>query len=149
MSTYDYEYICAYCGKKFSGRKRVNRKYCSTECQRIAYGAAQRKPSRNMTEPIVPASKCRKCLYGASSTADYPGCSYLFATGESRVKLHPEGLTAKCEEYIPRRGKKLRVGISINGGGSALPFVVDAESGTRDANDLRKIQEKIKAYCLE
>lgn len=148
VSVYDYEYICAYCGKKFSGRKQINRRFCSTECKNAANKEAIPGKRLSVTEPVVPPQKCKKCVHGAVAIDNvWPICNYIFDTGKSRVQMHPEGLTAQCREFAPKAGRSRRAPLTVKGRTIEPSF--DDSSKNRDADDLRKIQKKIKAYCLE
>lgn len=111
-----YEYHCIRCGKHV--RKDVNRrytpKYCGPECCREAQREMQRERDRTLREsrtpiqarPLVPYRICKKCRWGRIHNKDNMSCTYLEHHDHTRTSLHPEGLTADCKEFEPKRRKK-------------------------------------------
>ena len=110
--------VCPGCGKKFSLYENGNlkeRKYCSKECW-MAYArnqmeekqqAEQKRRGRRPSGPktLVPQERCQKCKYSAKYRNLYH-CGYMLMKGTTRTALHPEGLTADCLEFEPKRRRK-------------------------------------------
>lgn len=103
-----YDFTCKYCGKEHknvldSGYQKV---FCNRQCwnahreQRKAEAPAKAR-ARDAAGPLVPPSKCRRCVYRIQIGTE-TGCNYLSITGHSRLSLHPDGLTPDCQEFKPR-----------------------------------------------
>lgn len=107
-----YEYNCARCGKPV--RKEFSRryapKYCGPECCREAQKERERalretrKPLRPL--PLVPYKTCKKCRWGRIHNKENMSCTYMEHHDHTRTSLHPEGMTADCKEFEPRRSRK-------------------------------------------
>jgi hypothetical protein len=118
-----YEFICLGCGKKIvlPAKHGIGQKYCSKECYN-KYISEQRKLQRkeralvaaakavasDTNKPLVNVKKCAKCVYGFHDNGQTWHCGYLFKTGRTRTAQHPEGLTAECQEFAPRKRERKR-----------------------------------------
>lgn len=120
MDTSDcYEFTCANCGKRHRVSERVGRgihkKYCNIACRDAFFVKKRKEASKEKArlkqekirrqQPIVPVARCLKCRFAQKEQRTIT-CGYLFATGTSRLLLHPNGLTADCLEYQPKKRTK-------------------------------------------
>lgn len=110
--------VCPGCGKKFSLYENGNlkeRKYCSKECW-AAYvdgkkaeqeEKAKKRRGRRAAihQTLVPQERCEKCKY-SQRYLDLYHCGYVLVKDTTRTALHPEGLTADCQEFEPKRRRK-------------------------------------------
>ena len=107
--------VCPGCGEKFPiyiNGDHYERKFCSKDCWR-AYAAGKkeakvqerRKRYAAMSQTLVPQERCEKCKYSMKYLHLFH-CGYLLMNGTSRTMLHPEGLTADCQEFTPKRRRK-------------------------------------------
>lgn len=124
MATHEFD--CAWCGKHvvIEDYRGQPPKYCSVKCrkdisamkkrehrererlkQQYCYTAA---PDKKQERTPVPISKCVKCAYSLLVGCEIC-CDYWEITGNSRVAMHPEGLTADCREFKPRKRARIRV----------------------------------------
>lgn len=104
-----YEFTCAGCGKKTSVAYRCGGppKYCSVECREAAQKERDRKARKRFTQPPVPYRVCKKCRWGrCTNNSTSLLCTYSEYHDTSRTALHPEGLTADCKEFEPKRRKR-------------------------------------------
>lgn len=108
-----YTGICPNCGKEFAlfvNGHQEERKYCSKECWREcvrkrAEAKKHRGRPHSISKTLVPQERCQKCKYSAKYSHFYH-CGYVLMKGTTRTALHPEGLTADCQEFEPKRRRK-------------------------------------------
>lgn len=126
-----YEFDCAVCRKHvvipdFRGQPP---KYCSVTCRKA--GDAIRRRERRLLEkqkksnfvlaeqvqndhPLVPVQKCAKCRY-SQLVGQFLCCGYFEFSGQTRTSLHPEGLTAECQEFKPRARERKKIPLTVKG----------------------------------
>lgn len=54
---------------------------------------------------LVSEKLCRKCEFSYHNDCLGYHCGYQFKTGTTRTAMHPEGLTAECQEFMPKQRK--------------------------------------------
>lgn len=109
------EHHCPACGAILFYRSGKFKKFCNSKCKADYYEKKRQEKAEKAAEaaklrvPLVPESQCKKCKYGLLF-GERCGCGYMFATGQPRLLLHPEGLSAECKEFEPRKRKRPRYG---------------------------------------
>lgn len=102
------EFACAMCGARVKLETNYirKRKYCSRECCIEAQRQKElqkRKHRAILSEPLVPVKVCGRCKWSWVVREGVYGCAYAEANEHTRNFLHPEGLTAECKEFEPRK----------------------------------------------
>ena len=105
------ENLCLNCGATLYCFNGSIKKFCNRKCQ-LEYGEKERQKQAEkaaervrLRTTLIPEKQCRKCVYGYAYGGRY-GCGYVFETDTPRLLLHPEGLTDKCYEYTPKKGRR-------------------------------------------
>lgn len=130
MATHEFD--CAWCGKHVVMKDYRGQppKYCSEKCRRDVSAIKKREhrererlkhlycytapPVQTQDLTPVPITKCVKCAYSLLVGREIC-CDYWEATGNSRVAMHTEGLTADCREFKPRARSRKKIPIKVNG----------------------------------
>lgn len=117
-----YEFDCAYCGKHvvMEHDRGQRKKYCSKKCSSAMWEELHRgrkkgqKDKVTLSYPLVPVRQCAKCRYGLLVGSDIC-CAYFEIAGQTRTSLHPEGLTAECQEFKPRAMERKKIPLTVKG----------------------------------
>lgn len=82
------------------------RKYCSKACCKEAQKQKELEKWKQRTilsKPLVPYKVCMNCKWSRVRNKENMSCTYMDRHDHTRTFLHPEGLTAECQEFEPRR----------------------------------------------
>lgn len=108
-----YEYTCLNCGKRNFMDEEPNstpRKFCDRKCWKEYQ---EKKPGRNgpaargryLSPTPVPPEQCEKCRFGILLGTCW-SCGYFEIMGQTRMSLHPEGLSGPCQEFEIAKKKR-------------------------------------------
>ena len=115
-----YTHQCPNCGKEIYAAKNGKMNiFCNQQCH-VEYGAKKRKAKEEkaaeqarLRATLVPETLCRKCEYGFCFWTNHYACAHFEIRDKTRLSLHPEGLSADCKEFTPRKRKRKGRGISV------------------------------------
>lgn len=111
MPGYTYETLCPNCGETVT----VPNVFCDRKCWKEYQDKKRIEQERRRAKcrgyqssrPLVPEDLCMNCKY-SQKYSQLVGCGYFFIKGETRLAKHPEGLTAECQEFEPRKTPRRR-----------------------------------------